>query len=48
MQESPDSLVARNSLVEQLKAEAAMFPQQKGRPSKRKRRDIIRFTRISD
>lgn len=46
--ESPDSLAARNSLAEQLKAEAAMFPQHKGRPSKRKRRDIIRFTRISD
>ncbi len=46
-QESPDSLAARNSLAEQLKAEAAMFPQPKGRPSKRKRRDIIRFTRIS-
>ena len=44
-QETKDSREKRELLREQLKNEPLGFRQQKGRPSKRDRRNIIRFTR---
>ncbi|MEC9314573.1 MAG: S4 domain-containing protein [Pseudomonadota bacterium] len=44
-QETEDSRKKRELLREQLKNEPLGFRQQKGRPSKRDRRNIIRFTR---
>jgi ribosome-associated heat shock protein Hsp15 len=44
-QETEDSREKRELLREQLKNEPLGFRQQKGRPSKRDRRNIIRFTR---
>lgn len=44
-EESEDSIIAREKLSEQLKAESALRPTIPGRPSKRDRRNIIRFTR---
>ena len=44
-QETPDSIEKRELLKEQIKNEPLGFRQQKGRPSKRDRRNIIKFTR---
>ncbi|KGM06847.1 Ribosome-associated heat shock protein [Methylophaga thiooxydans] len=44
-QETPDSQKKREALREQIKNEPLGFRQQKGRPSKRDRRHIIKFTR---
>ena len=46
-QETQDSIEKREILREQIKNEPLGFRQQKGRPSKRDRRNIIRFTRQS-
>ena len=42
-EESPESMKERELLASQLKAEAAMSPSSKGRPSKKDRRSIIKF-----
>ena len=42
--ESAESRAAREALMAQLKAEAAVFGESKGRPTKRDRRHIVRFT----
>lgn len=44
-EESQDSLKARERLAEQIKMNAPVSAAEKGRPSKRRRRQIIRFTR---
>lgn len=44
-QETAQSLAKREQLHEQLKNEPLGFREQKGRPSKRDRRHIIKFTR---
>ena len=44
-QETSDSQKKREALREQIKNEPLGFRQQKGRPSKRDRRHIIKFTR---
>lgn len=46
-QETAESREKREILREQIKNEPLGFRQQKGRPSKRDRRNIIRFTRQS-
>jgi ribosome-associated heat shock protein Hsp15 len=46
-QETEDSIEKREILREQIKNEPLGFRQHKGRPSKRDRRNIIRFTRQS-
>jgi ribosome-associated heat shock protein Hsp15 len=46
-QETTQSLDKRELLREQIKNEPLGFRQQKGRPSKRDRRNIIKFTRES-
>lgn len=46
-EESEESLGSRQKITEQLKAESAIRPTTPGRPSKRDRRNIIRFTRKS-
>ena len=46
-EESEQSISTREKLAEQLKAESALRPTTPGRPSKRDRRNIIRFTRKS-
>jgi ribosome-associated heat shock protein Hsp15 len=43
--ESPESIARRAALAVDLKAAAALHPRVPGRPSKRDRRRIIRFTR---
>jgi len=43
-QESAESRAAREALAEQLKAAAAIYGETKGRPTKRDRRHIVRFT----
>ena len=45
--EDKDSIEAREELAKQIKADTASFPRTVGRPTKRNRREIIRFTRIS-
>ncbi|MEQ8428293.1 MAG: S4 domain-containing protein [Gammaproteobacteria bacterium] len=45
-EETAESIARRELLTTQLKAEAAAFPRTRGRPTKRDRRHIIRFTRI--
>jgi ribosome-associated heat shock protein Hsp15 len=45
-EEDKDSIEAREELAKQMKADAASFPRTMGRPTKRNRREIIRFTRI--
>ncbi len=45
--EDKDSIQAREELAQQIKAETASYPRTIGRPTKRNRREIIRFTRIS-
>ena len=49
-EESEESIQARELISRQLKAEAAMFPRTSGRPSKRDRRDLMKFrkSRMSD
>lgn len=42
-EESETSKLERENLSQQLKAESAMFPRTQGRPTKRDRRQIIRF-----
>lgn len=44
-EEAADSIIARNLLSEQLRAQNAGFQDMKGRPTKKARRHIIRFTR---
>lgn len=44
--ESPESIAAREALAAELKAEAAAQPHyHKGRPTKRERRELMRFNR---
>jgi ribosome-associated heat shock protein Hsp15 len=45
--EDKDSIQAREELSIQIKAENASYPRTIGRPTKRNRREIIRFTRVS-
>ncbi len=45
--EDKDSIQAREELAQQIKADAASYPRTVGRPTKRNRREIIRFTRIN-
>ncbi len=45
-EESPASISKRESVAIQLKAEAALMPTTKGRPSKKDRRSIIRFKNL--
>ncbi len=47
-QESAESREARALLSEQLKINNRLLPQTEGRPSKRDRRQIVRFTRQTD
>ena len=42
-QETPESLARRNEAAARLKAEAAAFPHQDGRPTKRNRREIAQL-----
>ncbi len=44
-EESQESIETRELLSTQLKTEAAMYPRTRGRPTKRDRREILRFTR---
>lgn len=44
--ENKDSIQAREDLKTQIKAENVSYPGTIGRPTKRNRREIIRFTRI--
>ena len=44
--ESPESISERELLAAQLKAEAALMPTTKGRPSKKDRRLIIKFKNL--
>lgn len=46
--ETPASIEARERLAEQLRASALSQPQHRGRPTKRDRRRIVRFTREED
>lgn len=43
--EHRDSSEARHKLARQLKGEKAVIPRPRGRPDKRQRRELIRFTR---
>jgi ribosome-associated heat shock protein Hsp15 len=43
-EESQESFETRELLSTQLKTEAAMYPKTRGRPTKRDRREILRFT----
>lgn len=43
-EEDTDSIQTREALTQQIKAENASFPRTIGRPTKRDRRNIIRFT----
>lgn len=45
-EETAESIELRQELTSQIKAESASFPRTRGRPTKRDRREIIRFTRI--
>jgi len=45
-EENKESVQAREDLSIQIKAENASYPKTIGRPTKRNRREIIRFTRI--
>jgi ribosome-associated heat shock protein Hsp15 len=44
-EETEESRRAREELAARLKAEAPLYPDQKGRPTKKARRQIIRFVR---
>jgi len=46
-EESKESIQTREELTKQIIAESASFPRTRGRPTKRNRREIIRFTRIT-
>ena len=46
-EEDKESIQSREELAKQIKTESASFPRTRGRPTKRNRREIIRFTRIS-
>jgi len=46
-EEDPKSIQTREELAKQIKADAASFPRTIGRPTKRNRREIIRFTRVN-
>lgn len=45
--EDKESVQTREALSIQIKAENASYPKTIGRPTKRNRREIIRFTRVS-
>jgi len=45
-EEDIHSVMIREELAKQMKANKVSFPRTKGRPTKRNRREIIRFTRI--
>ena len=45
-EESPDSIIKRELVAAQLKAESVLMPTTKGRPSKKDRRSIIKFKNI--
>ena len=45
--EDKQSIQKREELAKQIKAGSASFPRTRGRPTKRDRREIIRFTRIT-
>ncbi len=45
-EEDINSIQVREDLTKQIKAETASYPRTVGRPTKRNRREIIRFTRI--
>ena len=45
-EETPESISERESLATHLKAEAALMPTTKGRPSKKDRRSIIKFKNL--
>lgn len=45
--EDTESIQTREELSKQIKADAASFPRTIGRPTKRNRREIIRFTRAN-
>ena len=47
-EESAASKAARATLAIQLAAERKIYPQEKGRPTKRARRDLIRFKKNED
>ena len=47
-QETEESIEARELLSKQIRAESASFARTRGRPTKRDRRHIIRFTRMTD
>ena len=44
-EEDKESIQCREELEKQIKADSVSFPKTRGRPSKRDRRNIIRFTR---
>ena len=44
-EEDKESIQSREELEKQIKADSVSFPRTRGRPSKRDRRNIIRFTR---
>lgn len=46
-EEDKESIQSREELAKQIKTESASFPRTRGRPTKRDRREIIRFTRIT-
>ncbi len=46
-EEDKESTQIREELAKQIKADSASFPRTRGRPTKRDRRKIIRFTRIT-
>lgn len=46
-EEDINSIQAREELTKQIKADTASFPRTIGRPTKRNRREIIRFTRVN-
>jgi ribosome-associated heat shock protein Hsp15 len=46
-EEDENSIQVREDIAKQIKADSASFPRTVGRPTKRNRREIIRFTRIS-
>jgi ribosome-associated heat shock protein Hsp15 len=46
-EEDAGSILAREELAKQIKADSASYPRTVGRPTKRNRREIIRFTRAT-
>lgn len=46
--ESAESKAARQELTARLSADRALFPREKGRPSKKARRELIRFKQGGD